>query len=42
MSPRGFSARAGDSDLSFTKLVYVHPDPQSLRAGSEKPAELLG
>ncbi|MFJ2632779.1 hypothetical protein ACIO6U_12630 [Streptomyces sp. NPDC087422] len=35
------SAWAGHSDLSFTKRTYVHPDPQSLRAGSEKPAELL-
>lgn len=36
------SAWAGHSDLSFTKRVYVHPDPQSLRAGSEKLSELLG
>ncbi|MEU8524840.1 site-specific integrase [Streptomyces sp. NPDC048629] len=36
------SAWAGHSDLSFTKRVYVHPDPQSLRAGSEKLADLLG
>jgi integrase len=36
------SAWAGHSDLSFTKRVYVHPDPQSLKAGSEKLAELLG
>jgi integrase len=36
------SAWAGHSDLSFTKRVYVHPDPQSLRAGSEKLGELLG
>jgi integrase len=36
------SAWAGHSDLSFTKRTYVHPDPQSLRAGSEKLAELLG
>jgi len=35
-------AWAGHSDLSFTKRVYVHPDPQSLKAGSEKLAELLG
>ncbi|WP_202442729.1 MULTISPECIES: hypothetical protein [unclassified Streptomyces] len=34
------SAWAGHSDLGFT--TYVHPDPQSLRAGSEKLAELLG
>jgi len=34
-------ARKG-SDLSFTKRVYVHPDPQSLKAGSEKLGELLG
>ncbi|MFE3471149.1 tyrosine recombinase XerC [Streptomyces bacillaris] len=36
------SAWAGHADLSFTKRVYVHPDPQSLRAGSDKLAELLG
>lgn len=36
------SAWAGHADLSFTKRVYVHPDPQSLRAGSEKLGELLG
>jgi integrase len=36
------SAWAGHSDLSFTKRVYVHPDPQSLRAGSDKLGELLG
>lgn len=30
------------SDLSFTKRTYVHPDPQSLKAGSDKLAELLG
>ena len=36
------SAWAGHSDLSFTKRVYVHPDPQSLSAGSEKLGELLG
>jgi hypothetical protein len=24
------------------KRVYVHPDPQSLKAGSEKLGELLG
>ncbi|MCG3039174.1 site-specific integrase [Streptomyces sp. S1A] len=36
------SAWAGHSDLSFTKRVYVHPDPQSLRVGSEKLSELLG
>ncbi|MBB6343787.1 integrase [Nonomuraea muscovyensis] len=35
------SAWAGHSDLSFTKRVYVHPDPESLRAGSDKLAELL-
>ncbi|MFI6764117.1 tyrosine-type recombinase/integrase [Streptomyces sp. NPDC050355] len=35
------SAWAGHSDLSFTKRVYVHPDPQSLRAGSDKLGELL-
>lgn len=33
------SAEAGHSDLSFTKRVYVHPDPQSLKAGSEKLSE---
>jgi integrase len=36
------SAWAGHSDLSFTKRTYVHPDPESLRAGSEKLSELLG
>ncbi|MEU1455450.1 tyrosine-type recombinase/integrase [Streptomyces avermitilis] len=36
------SAWAGHSDLSFTKRNYVHPDPQSLMAGSEKLMELLG
>jgi len=36
------SAWAGHTDLSFTKRTYVHPDPQSLRAGSEKLGELLG
>lgn len=36
------SAWAGHSDLSFTKRVYVHPDPQSLRAGSDKLSDLLG
>ncbi|MFE4691708.1 tyrosine-type recombinase/integrase [Streptomyces sp. NPDC056749] len=36
------SAWAGHEDLSFTKRIYVHPDPQSLRAGSEKLNELLG
>lgn len=36
------SAWAGHADLSFTKRVYVHPDPQSLKAGSEKLSELLG
>ena len=36
------SAWAGHSVLRFTKRTYVHPDPQSLRAGSEKLAELLG
>lgn len=35
------SAWAGHADLSFTKRVYVHPDPHSLKAGSEKLAELL-
>lgn len=36
------SAWAGHADLGFTKRIYVHPDPQSLRAGSEKLSELLG
>ncbi|MCM2422603.1 site-specific integrase [Streptomyces sp. RKAG293] len=36
------SAWAGHSDLSFAKRFYVHPDPQSLKAGSEKLVELLG
>ncbi|MFF4367547.1 tyrosine-type recombinase/integrase [Streptomyces sp. NPDC001594] len=35
------SAWAGHSDLSFTKRVYVHPDPQSLKVGSDKLGELL-
>ena len=35
------SAWAGHSDLSFTKRVYVHPDPQSLKAGSDELGELL-
>ncbi|MEV4918824.1 tyrosine-type recombinase/integrase [Streptomyces tirandamycinicus] len=30
------SAWAGHSDLSFTKRFYVHPDPQSLKVGSDK------
>lgn len=34
-------AWAGHSDLSFTKRVYVHPDPESLRVGSDKLGELL-
>jgi hypothetical protein len=36
------SARAGHSDLSFTKRTYVHPEAKSLRAGAEKLGELLG
>lgn len=36
------SAWAGHADLGFTKRIYVHPDPQSLKAGSDKLAELLG
>jgi integrase len=36
------SAWAGHSDLSFTKRTYVHPDPESLRAGSKKLKKLLG
>lgn len=36
------SAWAGHADLSFTKRVYVHSDPDALRAGSEKLGELLG
>lgn len=36
------SAWAGHADLGFTKRTYVHPDPQSLKAGSDKLAELLG
>lgn len=35
------SAWAGHTDLSFTKRTYVHPDPHSLKAGSEKLGELL-
>lgn len=36
------SAWAGHADLGFTKRIYVHPDPQSLKAGSDKLADLLG
>lgn len=36
------SAWAGHSDLGFTKRHYIHSDPQSLKAGSDKLAELLG
>ncbi|MFJ9665061.1 hypothetical protein ACIRPP_10645 [Streptomyces sp. NPDC101219] len=36
------SAWAGHSDLGFTMRTYVHPDPHSLKAGSEKLAGLLG
>lgn len=36
------SAWAGHADLGFTKRVYVHSDPDALRAGSEKLGELLG
>ncbi|MEU0660277.1 tyrosine-type recombinase/integrase [Streptomyces lavendulocolor] len=36
------SAWAGHADLGFTKRIYVHSDPQALRAGSEKLDELLG
>lgn len=36
------SAWAGHADLGFTKRVYVHSDPQALKAGSEKLGELLG
>ncbi|WP_030744518.1 tyrosine-type recombinase/integrase [Streptomyces sp. NRRL F-5135] len=36
------SAWAGHSDLSFTKRRYVHRDPDSLKAGSEKLATFLG
>ncbi|OPC84268.1 site-specific integrase [Embleya scabrispora] len=35
------SAWAGHTDLGFTKRTYVHPDPQSLKAGSDKLTELL-
>ncbi|MBW3706060.1 hypothetical protein DTB58_18730 [Streptomyces griseus] len=34
--------RAGHADLSFTQRIHVHPEPQSLRAGSKKLNELLG
>ncbi|MET9437254.1 tyrosine-type recombinase/integrase [Streptomyces sp. NPDC006551] len=34
------SAWAGHSGLSFAKRVYVHTDPQSLKAGSEKLGKL--
>jgi GNAT superfamily N-acetyltransferase len=36
------SVWAGRSDPGFAKRTYVHPDPQSLEAGSDKAAELLG
>lgn len=36
------SAWAGHADLSFTKRTYVHPDPQSLKAGSDRLSDLLG
>lgn len=36
------SAWAGHADLGFTKRIYVHSDPQALKAGSEKLGELLG
>jgi integrase len=36
------SAWAGHADLSFTKRTYVHPDPQSLKAGSDRLGDLLG
>lgn len=36
------SAWAGHADLGFTKRTYVHPDPQSLKAGSDRLADLLG
>ncbi|WP_310725040.1 tyrosine-type recombinase/integrase [Streptomyces sp. N2A] len=36
------SAWAGHADLGFTKRIYVHSDPQALRAGSDKLGELLG
>ncbi|MFD0275316.1 tyrosine-type recombinase/integrase [Kitasatospora sp. NPDC127111] len=32
------SAYADHADLSFTKRAYVHSDPQSLKAGSDKLA----
>lgn len=35
------SAWAGHADLDVTKRRYVHADPQSLRAGSDKLAGLL-
>lgn len=35
------SAWAGHSDPSFTKRGYVRPDPQSVKAGSDKLGELL-
>ncbi len=39
---RRVAAWAGHSDLGLTKRTYVHRDPQSLKAGSDKPTELLG
>ncbi|MFE3202289.1 tyrosine recombinase XerC [Embleya sp. NPDC059237] len=35
------SAWAGHTDLGFTKRTYVHSDPLSLKAGSDKLTELL-
>lgn len=35
------SAWAGHTDLSFTKRIYVHSDPQSLAVGAERLGDLL-
>ncbi|WUA45984.1 hypothetical protein OG465_37915 [Streptomyces sp. NBC_01367] len=35
------SSWAGYSGPSFTKQVYVHPDPQSLKVGWDKLSGLL-
>jgi integrase len=36
------SAWAGHTDLSFTKRTYIHPDAESLRAGSDALDRLFG
>lgn len=36
------SAWAGHADLSFTKRVYVHPDPEDLKQAADQLDRLLG